>query len=532
LSVSTGGDVTLLNMSDTDLELLARYTRHHAEDAFSEIVRRHLDLVHSAALRQVRSPQLAEEVAQSTFIKLARQARQLAPDTILTAWLYQVARRESIDVIRREARRRLREQIASEMNAMHATADDWTQIEPLLDEAMHALNDIDRTAVLLRYFERKPAREMAQTLGISDEAAQKRVRRAVERLREFFAKRGVTVGTNGLVVVISTNAIQAAPVGLSAAIAATAAVAGTTVATTIVVTALQKTFITAAIVAVVGIGVYEAYQASVFRNRVNTLRKQQTALTEQLARERDDTTRQLAALSNENGRLNRDTTELMRLRAEATRLRQELAATPKRPAPPAEPVAAKEAEPTPEPVRSFTASAQATVPAGQTLALGGWSTEPGKRTLVFVKPGIVELSTAGRLGSISLESGFVELTEEVLAKAASDLNLPSLNKLKTDGLESSMHSLFSAEEAERALKTLESNARALHIGAPQIRAADGTIAMVGSMEKKTMNGQEYSVGPSLEVVPRIDADGSSVKLKVTARLNVVNPDSITARTAR
>ena len=101
-------------MSDTDLELLARYARHHAEDAFAEIVRRHLDLVHSAAFRQVRSPQLAEEVAQSTFIKLARQAWQLAPDTILTAWLYQVTRRAAIDVVRREARRQLREQTALE----------------------------------------------------------------------------------------------------------------------------------------------------------------------------------------------------------------------------------------------------------------------------------------------------------------------------------------------------------------------------------------------------------------------------------
>lgn len=82
------GDVILLKMSDTDLELLALYTRQHAEDAFTEIVRRHLDLVHSAALRQVRSPQLAEEVAQSTFINLARHAHRLASDTILTAWLY------------------------------------------------------------------------------------------------------------------------------------------------------------------------------------------------------------------------------------------------------------------------------------------------------------------------------------------------------------------------------------------------------------------------------------------------------------
>src|SRR6266511_129550 len=113
-------------MSDTDLQLLARYTRHQAEDAFAEVVRRHLDLVYCAALRQVRSPQLAEEVAQSVFINLARHAHRLAPDTILTAWLYQVTRREAIDVVRREARRQLREQIATEIHAMNATAADWT----------------------------------------------------------------------------------------------------------------------------------------------------------------------------------------------------------------------------------------------------------------------------------------------------------------------------------------------------------------------------------------------------------------------
>src|SRR3989449_11706269 len=117
-----------MKMTETDLELLKRYARDHEEDAFSEIVRRHLDLVYSAALRQVRSPQLAEEVAQSAFTDLARNAQRLAPwdrhgrngsrtqqdyptgrapDTILTAWLYQVPRRTAIDVVRREARRQL-----------------------------------------------------------------------------------------------------------------------------------------------------------------------------------------------------------------------------------------------------------------------------------------------------------------------------------------------------------------------------------------------------------------------------------------
>ena len=99
LADSRSGDVILLNMGDTDLELLARYTRHDAEDAFAEIVRRHLGLVYSAALRQVRSRQLAEEVAQSTFINLARHAHRLVPDTLLSAWLYQVTRREAIDVV-------------------------------------------------------------------------------------------------------------------------------------------------------------------------------------------------------------------------------------------------------------------------------------------------------------------------------------------------------------------------------------------------------------------------------------------------
>src|SRR5204862_3167991 len=151
------------------LNLLKHYVRDHAEDAFSEIVRRHIDLVHSAALRQVRSSQLAEEVAQSTFIDLARNAHRLAPDTILSAWLYQVTRRTAIDVVRREARRQLREQIASEMNAINATATDWTQVEPLLEEAMDELDEPDRAAVLLRYFDNKSLREVGHTFGTSEE---------------------------------------------------------------------------------------------------------------------------------------------------------------------------------------------------------------------------------------------------------------------------------------------------------------------------------------------------------------------------
>jgi RNA polymerase sigma factor (sigma-70 family) len=232
-------------MSRTDLELLDSYAHGTGDDAFAEIVRRHLNLVYGAALRQVRSPQLAEEVAQCVFLELARQASHLSPDTILAAWLYKVTHRISLNFLRGEIRRQVREQTALEMNAMDATTN-WKEIEPLLDEGMHSLDESDRAAVLLRYFENKSLREVGQFFGTSEDAAQKRVSRGVERLREFFMKRGITIGASSLMVVLSANAAQAAPVGLSGAI--TAAL-GKTIATTatvtttkaIAMTILQKT---------------------------------------------------------------------------------------------------------------------------------------------------------------------------------------------------------------------------------------------------------------------------------------------------
>ncbi len=246
-------------MTKTDQDLLNEFAREQSQDAFTALVQRHLGLVYWAAIRQVRSPQLAEEVAQSVFIDLARSAGGLKADTILTAWLYAVTRRTAINVVRGEARRQLREQTALEMNAMNAKADDWTQIEPLLDDAMHALDKVDRTAILLRFFENKSLREVGESLGTTDDTARKRVNRAVERLREFLSEGGVTVGASGIALALSAGAVQAAPVGLATTISAAAA--GTAVAATagaatikaIAMTTLQKLLLTATLIAV-GVG--------------------------------------------------------------------------------------------------------------------------------------------------------------------------------------------------------------------------------------------------------------------------------------
>ena len=269
-------------MSANDHELLELFAREGSQDAFTEVVRRYLNLVYSAALRQVRSPELAEEVAQTAFTQLARHAARLAPDTILSAWLYQVTRHAAIDVVRSEARRQAREQIAIEMSEINDTSTHWRQIEPLLDEAMQSLDETDRAAILLRYFENKSLREVGAALGASEDAAQKRVSRAIERLQEFFSKRKVAVGASGLAALLSVNAVQAAPAGLLSAVATGAAVscaafsASTAIAVTktIAMTTMQKTIIAIAAAGAVAIGLIQARQVSNLKEEVQTFREQ------------------------------------------------------------------------------------------------------------------------------------------------------------------------------------------------------------------------------------------------------------------
>ncbi|MDB6031334.1 MAG: hypothetical protein JWM16_1672 [Verrucomicrobiales bacterium] len=322
-------------MNDTDLELLARYTRQHTEDAFSEIVRRHVAFVYSAALRQVRSTQLAEEVTQSVFIDLARQAAMLKPNTVLTAWLYQVTRRTAIDVIRREVNRQAREQIATEMNTLKTDPAEWTHIEPLLDEAMHTLEDTDRAAVLLRYFENKSLKEVGTALGSSENAAQKRLSRAIERLRDFFAKHGIKVGESALAVFISANAVQSAPVGLMAAVSAAAALTGIHVLTTstaavgktIAITAMHKALIAAVLVAVpLATTIVGQHRSNKTLGEENALLRARTHELADLEGLRAENQRlaQLQTDANELARLRKDQTELLRLRGEVGLLRRQI----------------------------------------------------------------------------------------------------------------------------------------------------------------------------------------------------------------
>lgn len=225
----------------TDQQLLRDYAERHSDAAFAELVKRHIDLVHSAAFRMTGDPHAAKDVTQGVFVALAQDATRLAYHPVLSGWLHTTARNLAAKTIRTDVRRRQREQEVATMNELLSATPDaaWEEIAPHLDAAMGELTELDRDAVMLRYFEKKSAPEIARVLGVSDEAAQKRVSRAVERLREFFTKRGVSIGAGGLCIVISANAVQAAPAGLSVAISA-AALGGTAASTASLATAATK----------------------------------------------------------------------------------------------------------------------------------------------------------------------------------------------------------------------------------------------------------------------------------------------------
>jgi uncharacterized protein (TIGR03435 family) len=214
-----------------DMALVREYARNRSETAFATLVSRHLNLVYSVALREVRDPHLAEEVAQAAFIILARKAGALGPRTILSGWLCRTARYVSAELLRSQHRRQRREQEAymqSLLNEKESGA--WMQIAPLLETAMAQLGEQEHNAIVLRFYEGKALKQVGAALGTGEDAARMRINRALEKLRKFFARRGLTLSAALITAAVSANAVQAAPVGLATTVTA-AAVQGTAVTT-------------------------------------------------------------------------------------------------------------------------------------------------------------------------------------------------------------------------------------------------------------------------------------------------------------
>ena len=212
-----------------DTALLREYARTASEPAFATLVERHAGLVYAAARRQVRDPQLAEDVTQAVFIILARKAGGLARHPGLAGWLLQATRYAANSHIRAALRRTRREhQAALQSQLNESSLAGWTQLEPLLDEAMASLGQTERAALALRYFENQTAAEIGRALQVKEETARKRINRALEKLRKFFTKRGVSSTPAMLAGAISAQSGPATPAGLAKAVTAIAAAKGVT----------------------------------------------------------------------------------------------------------------------------------------------------------------------------------------------------------------------------------------------------------------------------------------------------------------
>jgi RNA polymerase sigma factor (sigma-70 family) len=508
-------------MTDSQ-HLLAEYRQNGSDAAFRELVTRYVDLVYSTALRLVEGDtHRAEDVTQTVFLDLSRKARTLPEGVQLGGWLHRDTCLVAGHTLRGERRRQSRERQAVEMNALqnHSEAG-FSQVAPLLDDAINELGEADRTAILLRFFEQQDFRAVGQALGSNEDAARMRVTRALEKLEEFLKRRGVTTSAASLGVVLTANAVQAAPVGLALTISTAVALAGSTLTTaatvtafkTIAMTTLHKCLLAATFAVVAGVGIYEARQASRLREENQSLQRLQA---EQLVRERDEEAK-LAGVREENERLNRNTADLLKLRAEVARLRGELKsaeqlAKNKLDAEGARPVAEQVSTNSP-PVETYSATARAVVPWDQALISGGWKTPSGKVVYVLAVPTRTEDASV-----VKIESQVMEVSVE----AATTLGLDQSN---TGDKETKFSAVLTTELCDAIVKAANDTNAVAIISSPRLTVFTGRQAQIRSVDnKETRAGEKYSVGPTLTFMPTISADGQSVDLEMIANVKYPSP---------
>ena len=324
ISISAGSD-NRETMTD-DRQLLRQYTREHSEAAFGELVRRHIDLVYAAALRIASGDShLAEDMTQTVFLDLARKASDLPNDVILPGWLYRHTGFTAAKVVRAERRRKIREQTAMEFRELDGPSESpWKHIAPRLEECLNQLKAADRDAIVLRFLKQQDLKAVGAALGINEDAAQKRVSRALEKLRGVLSRRGIAVTGTVLASALAAEAVTAAPVGLATSVAASALTASAGTGTTLAILKFMaisklKTGIASVVIAASVLTPLAIYRHThILLSEKDELLKQRGSEAVQLALENQ-------GLSN---RLLQTTAscnpELLRLRGEIGRLRSDV----------------------------------------------------------------------------------------------------------------------------------------------------------------------------------------------------------------
>lgn len=260
----------------SDDELLRAFATTRCDQAFSELVRRHLDLVHSVAARVVRNASDARDLAQEVFARLAQQQGRLPSGVPLAAWLHRTTRSAAANFVRSEERRRKRQAAAADLDAMNEEPT-WQELEPHLDPLIDLLPKSDRAALVLRFYSEKTHAQIGAQLAISEEAARKRVTRALDKLRTHLSRRGVKATTAFLAATLPSLATTPAPAGLASSISTSAlSTSAASLATTstvtgiIAMTSTAKTYLAVACaITLTGVATYVATSNSSNRSSSN-----------------------------------------------------------------------------------------------------------------------------------------------------------------------------------------------------------------------------------------------------------------------
>jgi len=321
-------------MTDSQI-LLADYVANGSEPAFRKLVGRYLDFVYSTALRLVEGDRaLADDVTQIVFADLARLARRLSKEVMLGAWLHRHTCFVAAKTLRSNRRRQARERQAVEMNTLQDHSEsNLAQMAPMLDDAINHLGSVDRTAIVLRFFEQRDFRSVGEALGSNEEAARKRVSRALEKLHSFLKRRGLTVSAAALGAALAGEAVAAAPAGMAVSVSSAALASATgaggafTFMKIMAMTKLKAGIVSAVVVAgVAGSLVIQNQARERFREQAESSRRQNDQLA-QVQAENERLSNLVAQATVMQTVSDDQLKELLKLRGEVGGLRRQLAET-------------------------------------------------------------------------------------------------------------------------------------------------------------------------------------------------------------
>lgn len=422
------------------------------ETAFAELVRRHVDLVYSAARRQLtEDPDAARDVTQAVFCDLARKARQIPPNTPIAGWLYRHTSFIASNHSRSNRRRDERERQAAALQEVQRSAElNWNDLAPVIDDAMGRLPEDDRDALVLRFFENRKLREIGAMLGLTEDAARKRVDRALDKLRTTLETRGIASTLAALSTMVSGNAVMPAPAGVAATVSHNAAAVLAAGAIGSAGIALGTRWLwgltAAASIAAVG-GWLVAYKNHRALQATRAQLEQEIAgLRQQLA------DAQPATPTADSAGVDKLRTELATLRGEVARQRrQQVKAQPQSPATASQTAATEEAKPTVH---------------------------------------------------ILVDSRWVLMADDALEELelAQVLPMNAVNRL-------------GQEQAEELLRRMEGHEGVTLLSAPKVTTLSKRQAQVSVVRETVVGNQRFASGPLLDVIPEL-GDNHEVQLSL------------------